>query len=72
MEEIREVVAGRAIYDMDSTFNGIFAQQYNSYLKTWMHNDSIQYIQNIPTTSPGEVCSKIVPDHDNEYVLSLC
>ena len=57
---------------MDSTFNGIFAQQYNSYIKTWAHNDSIEYIQNIPTIYPGEVCSKIVADHNQEYVVSLC
>ena len=57
---------------MESTYTGIFAQQYNSYIKTWSHNDSIEYIQNIPTTSSGEVCSKIIPDHNSEYVLSLC
>jgi hypothetical protein len=57
---------------MESTFTGIYGQQYNSYLKTWAHNDSIEYIQNIPTPTPFEVCSKIVVDSGSEYVLSLC
>jgi len=35
------MVAAKAIYDMESTFNGIYAQQYSSVFKTWAHNDSI-------------------------------
>ena len=44
---------GRAIYDIESNFDGIYAQQYSSYFKTFYNNDSIEYIQNIPTVHRG-------------------
>lgn len=45
----KDIVGARAIYDMESTINGIYAQQYDSMFKTWSHNNSIEYAFTIPT-----------------------
>lgn len=53
VENTRKVVEARAIYDIDSTIDGIYAQQYTSVFKTYTHNDSIHYISHIPTEKRG-------------------
>ena len=71
VHEVREILAARAIFDLESTYNGVFAQQYDSVMKTYT-NDSIEYIAQIPTNMPGEPCVKIaVPSHQT-FVVSLC
>lgn len=57
---------------MHSTFTGIFGQLYNAVFKTYSHNDSVQYILNIPTTSRGEVCSKLAVHNAQDFILSFC
>lgn len=44
-----QIHVGETAYDMHSTFSGIFGQQYHSIFKTHAHNDSLEYIQKIPT-----------------------
>lgn len=60
------------MYDLHSTFTGIFGQQFNSIFKTYEHNDSIQYIGKLPTGSMGEVCSKMAVHGAQDFVLSFC
>jgi len=67
-----DIVAARAIYDIQSTLEGIYAQQYDSLFKTYTQNDSIHYINQIPVTRRGEVCSKLAVGSINQYVVSLC
>lgn len=56
--------AGEPVYDMKPTFQGIYGQQYNAFFKTFSHNNSVEYTAKIPTSSMGEVCSKMfVPVH---------
>jgi hypothetical protein len=72
VEETRELLEARAIYDMESTIDGIYAQQYSSILKTYTHNDSIHFINQVPTERRGEVCSKLAVGEFSQYVISLC
>lgn len=67
-----KLVEGRAIYDIESTINGIYAQQYSSLFKSYTHNDSIHFINKIPTTQMGEVCTKIAAGPFEQYIISLC
>ena len=53
IEFSRTIVEGRAIYDIESSSDGIYAQQYASVFKTYNHNDSIHFINMIPTTRRG-------------------
>jgi hypothetical protein len=72
VQETRELLEARAIYDIESTIDGIYAQQYGSLLKTNTFNSSIHWISNIPTQRRGEVCSKLAVGEFNQYVVSLC
>ena len=49
VEVTRKVIEARAIYDIESTADGIYAQQYSSLLKSHTYNDSINYISKVPT-----------------------
>lgn len=71
VQEVREIVAARAILDLESTYDGVFAQQYDSILKTYL-NDSIEYIVQLPTNMPGEPCTKIALPFHQTFVVSLC
>ena len=51
--EIGDIVASKAIYDMESTHDGIFAQQYDAVFKTFKKNDSIELTWRIPTEIMG-------------------
>lgn len=53
IQETRDIVDAKYVYDIESTHDGIFAQQYYSLFKTYEHNDSIHYINQIPTTRLG-------------------
>lgn len=66
------MIEGRAIYDIESTIDGIYAQQYSSLFKSYTHNDSIHFISKVPTTRIGEVCSKLATGGSEGYVVSLC
>ena len=44
---------------MESTYDGVWAQQYFSIFKTHNFNDSIHFINQIPTSRRGEVCNKL-------------
>ena len=68
----RNVIEGRAIYDIESTLDGIYAQQYSSLLKSYTHNDSVHYISRIPTERQGEVCTKLAVGDVQRYIISLC
>lgn len=72
VQETRELLEARAIYDIESTIDGIYAQQYSSILKTNTFNSSIHFISHIPTQRRGEVCSKLAVGEFNQYVVSLC
>lgn len=52
--------------------DGIYAQQYSSLFKSYVHNDSIHFINKIPTTVRGQVCSKLATGGNEQYVISLC
>ena len=65
-------MVARAIYDLEATYHGIIAQQYESLFKTFSHNDSIEAMVTIPTNSRGEVCTKIAASGAMEYLVSLC
>lgn len=71
--EKREVVyIGEPVYDLESTWNGIYGQMYNSFFKTFAHNETVQTIVHIPSTSTGEVCSKMAIGEGHDFVVSLC
>jgi hypothetical protein len=72
VEHTGTVVEGRAIYDIQSTWDGIYAQTYYSIFKTYTHNDSIHFINMIPATRRGEPCTKLATGENEEYILSLC
>lgn len=72
VELTRTVVEGRAIYDIQSTSDGIYAQQYRSVFKTFNHNDSIHFINLVPTTLRGEICTKMAVGDTQHFVISLC
>ena len=72
VQETRELLEGRAIYDIESTIDGILAQQYSSILKTNVFNSSVHWINQIPTTRRGEVCTKLAVGDISQYVISLC
>jgi hypothetical protein len=59
VQEFRELVEAKAIYDIESTLDGIYAQQYGSLFKTNTYNSSINFISQIPTQRRSEVCSKL-------------
>lgn len=71
VHEVREIVAARAILDLESAYNGVFAQQYDSIMKTYL-NDSIEYIVQLPTNIPGEPCVKLALPFHQTFVVSLC
>lgn len=48
-----EIKVGEPVYDMHSTYNGIYGQMYDSLFKTFPQNDSVEYIIKIPTQSRG-------------------
>jgi hypothetical protein len=53
VQETRELLEARSIYDIESTIDGIYAQQYGSLLKTNTFNSSIHFINQIPTQRRG-------------------
>ena len=57
---------------MESTDYGIYAQQYYGIFKSYTHNDSIHFVNNVPTEHIGEVCTKIATGDAQHYVMSLC
>lgn len=63
---------GEPVFDMYSTFTGIYGQMYDSVFKTYAQNDSIQYIIKIPTGSITEICTKIAVNIYQDYFLSFC
>jgi hypothetical protein len=67
-----QIKVGLPVYDMHSTYTGIFGQMYNAVFKTFSTNDSIEYIITIPTQSRGEVCTKMAVDSAQDYILSFC
>lgn len=67
-----EIKIGEPVYDMHATYNGIYGQMFNALFKTFANNDSIQYVVNIPTKSRGEVCTKLLVNNAQDYVLSFC
>lgn len=71
MSEVREIVAARAILDMESTWNGVFAQQFDAVMKTWL-NDSVQFVTQVPTNMDGEPCVKIAVPFHQVFTVSLC
>ena len=64
--------AGEPVYDMKPTYAGIYGQQYNSFFKTFAHNNSIEYTAKIPTGSMGEVCSKLEIHEHHTFMMSFC
>ena len=48
-----EIKVGEPVYDMRSTYQGIYGQMYDSIFKTYAQNDSVEYVAKIPTTSRG-------------------
>lgn len=72
VQETRELIEGRAIYDIESTIDGILAQQYSSIFKTNVFNSSVHWINQIPTTRRGESCTKLAVGDISQYVISLC
>lgn len=71
ISEIREIVAARAILDIESTYNGVFALQFDAIFKTYL-NDSIQFVTQIPTNIDGEPCVKIAVPFHQVFTVSLC
>lgn len=67
-----KIEVGEPVYDMHATYLGIFGQMYNAIFKTHFHNDSVEYIITLPTTSHGEVCSKMAVQREVEFLLSFC
>lgn len=67
-----EIKVGEPVFDMYSTFTGIYGQMYDSVFKTFAQNDSIQYIIKIPTGSITEICTKIAVNIYQDYFLSFC
>ena len=63
---------GEPVYDLESSWNGIYGQMYNSFFKTFAHNDSAEFIAPIPTSMTGEVCTKLAIGRGHDYVLSFC
>ena len=63
---------GEPVYDLQSTLSASYGQVYNSFFRTFPHNDTIETIVQIPTQSMGEVCSKMVIGERHEFLLSFC
>lgn len=72
MAETREVIASKAMYDVQSTVNGIYVQQYDSVIKTFPRNDSVELYFTIPTGADGEACTKLALPSSHDFLLSFC
>lgn len=48
VKKVDSVYASEAIFELEATHDGVFAQQYSAVFKTYSHNDSIQYTFKIP------------------------